>query len=144
MDDPNQPDLSQEVADVELSHMRFDEFSDVFSDGLKRLPPKPPINHDIHEIVEGLVIPARVFELQDRYRSQWTAHLRKFVETGFWSPRAVTSACSMFCVPKADPSKARSVINLKPRNANTVKSASPIPDMRQVRANLASHPIRSK
>lgn len=39
-DDPNQPDLSQEEADVELSHMRFDKFSEVFSDGLKRLPPK--------------------------------------------------------------------------------------------------------
>ncbi|GAA5918254.1 hypothetical protein JCM5296_000269 [Sporobolomyces johnsonii] len=50
----------------------------------------------------------------------------------------------MFAVPKHDPSQARFVINLKPRNANTVRTASPIPDMRQVRANLAAHKIRSK
>lgn len=50
----------------------------------------------------------------------------------------------MFSVPKADLSKARFVINLKPCNANTVKTASPIPDMRGVRSNLAAHAIRSK
>lgn len=142
-DDPSKPDLSEEEAAEQLSELRS-RFSDVFVKDLPDcLPPFRPINHDIHEIVEGMKIPPRVIGMPDRYAKQWTAHLLKFVETGYWSPKALDSACSMFAVPKHDPSQARFVINLKPRNANTVRTASPIPDMRTVRANLASHPIRS-
>ncbi|GAA5994452.1 hypothetical protein JCM11641_004573 [Rhodosporidiobolus odoratus] len=50
----------------------------------------------------------------------------------------------MFAVPKHDPSQARFVINLKPRNANTFKRISPIPDMKGVRSNIASHKRRTK
>ncbi|GAA5973564.1 hypothetical protein JCM11641_007123 [Rhodosporidiobolus odoratus] len=143
-DDPSKPDYSREEAEERLAKLRSD-FSDVFvADLPDRLPPFRPINHDIHEIVEGLHIPPRVIGMSDRYAKQWTAHLLKFVETGYWSPQALDSACSMFAVPKHDPSQARFVIDLKPRNANTVRTASPIPDMRQVRANFAAHPIRSK
>lgn len=35
-------------------------------------------------------------------------------------------------------------MNLKPRNLNTVRTASPIPDMRELRNRVASHRIRSK
>ncbi|GAA5979967.1 hypothetical protein JCM11641_008248 [Rhodosporidiobolus odoratus] len=143
-DDPSLPDLSKDEAAERLAKLRSD-FADVFVDDLPDcLPPFRPINHDIHEVVEGLKIPPRVIGMPDRYSKQWTAHLLKFVETGYWSPKALDLACSMFAVPKHDPSQARFVINLKPRNANTVRTASPIPDMRQVRANLASHPVRSK
>jgi hypothetical protein len=142
-DDPNGPDLSKDEAAAELKTLKAD-FADIFVKDLPQLPPFRPVNHDIHEIIKGLKIPARVIGMPDRYQKQWTAHLLQFVESGFWSPRALDSACAMFSVPKADPSKARFVINLKPRNANTVKTASPIPDMRSVRANLAAHPIRSK
>ncbi|GAA5920684.1 hypothetical protein JCM5296_000876, partial [Sporobolomyces johnsonii] len=50
----------------------------------------------------------------------------------------------MFAVPKHDKSQARFVVNLKPRNENTVPLASPIPDMKDVRHRVASHPFRSK
>lgn len=36
------------------------------------------------------------------------------------------------------------MINLKPRNANTVKRHTPIPDMRSVRADVAGDPHQSK
>ncbi|GAA5875076.1 hypothetical protein JCM1840_001758 [Sporobolomyces johnsonii] len=143
-DDPSKPDILSEEAAELLSELRS-RFADVFVKDLpNRLPPFRPVNHSIQELVKGLKIPARVIGMPDRYAKQWTAHLLKFVETGYWSPKALESACSMFAVPKHDPTEARFVINLKPRNANTVRTASPIPDMRQVRANLAAHPIHSK
>jgi hypothetical protein len=137
-DDPSKPDYGENEARVKLDELRS-QFDDIFSKGLSKLPPKRPNNHFINEIVSGLRIPARVIGMPDRYKKQWTAHLLKFVECGFWSPRALNSACSMFCVPGADAGKARLVINLKTRNENSVKTASPIPDMRGVRTNLASH-----
>ncbi|GAA5992931.1 hypothetical protein JCM11641_002021 [Rhodosporidiobolus odoratus] len=143
-DDLSVPDYSREDAEERLAALRSD-FSYVFVDDLPNcLPPFRPINHDTHEVVDNLKIPPRVIGMPDRYAKQWTAHLLKFVETGYWSPQALESACSMFAVPKHDPAQARFVINLKPRNANTIRTALPIPDMRQVRANLAGHPIRSK
>ncbi|GAA5985310.1 hypothetical protein JCM11641_005389 [Rhodosporidiobolus odoratus] len=143
-DDPSVPDLSEADANERLSEL-LGRFDDVFVDDLPdRLPPFRPINHDIVELVGGLRIPPCVIGMPDRYARQWSAHLLKFVETGYWSPRALESACSMFAVPKHDPSQARFVINLKPCNANTVRTASPIPDMKQVRSNFAAHPVRSK
>jgi hypothetical protein len=50
----------------------------------------------------------------------------------------------MFAVPKHDRTQARFVVNLKPRNDNTVPLGSPIPDMVQVRHRLARAPFRSK
>ncbi|GAA5985975.1 hypothetical protein JCM11641_004887, partial [Rhodosporidiobolus odoratus] len=143
-DDPSCPDITEAEAQEKLADL-VQRFDDVFVKDLPNcLPPFRPINHDIIELVEGLKIPPRVIGMPDRYAKQWSAHLLKFVETGYWSPRALESACSMFAVPKHDPSQARFVINLKPRNTNTVQTASPIPDMRQVRVNFAAHPVRSK
>ncbi|GAA5994424.1 hypothetical protein JCM11641_001062 [Rhodosporidiobolus odoratus] len=143
-DDPSCPDITEAEAQEKLADL-VQRFDDVFVEDLQNcLPPFRPINHDIIELVEGLKIPPRVIGMPDRYAKQWSAHLLRFVETGYWSPRALESACSMFAVPKHDPSQARFVINLKPRNANTVRTASLIPDMRQVRANFAAHPVRSK
>jgi hypothetical protein len=82
--------------------------------------------------------------MPDKFKKQWTAHLLKFVENGYWCPAALESRCSMFAVPQHDHTQARFVINLKPRNANSVRTASPIPAMRFVRASLVAHRFRSK
>ncbi|GAA5994091.1 hypothetical protein JCM11641_006444, partial [Rhodosporidiobolus odoratus] len=90
-DDPSQPDLSREEAEERLAKLRSD-FSDVFVDDLPDcLPPFRPIKHDIHEVVDGLKIPPRVIGMPNRYRKQWTANLLEFVETGYWSPKALDS-----------------------------------------------------
>jgi hypothetical protein len=95
-------------------------------------PPFRPVNHTIELANEDEKVCPRAIRRPDRYAEQWSAHLRKFVSTGFWSPAALDSACSLFAVPKHDKTKARFVVNLKPRNDNTVKMVSPIPDMKQV------------
>ncbi|GAA5921492.1 hypothetical protein JCM5296_002114, partial [Sporobolomyces johnsonii] len=109
-----------------------------------RLPPLRPVNGSIDLKDHEVKVKPRAIGIPARYEKQWRAHVLKFVETGYWAPAALDSACSMFAVPKHDPTEARFVINLKPRNANTIKRISPIPDMKGIRAKLASRPFRSK
>ncbi|GAA5979969.1 hypothetical protein JCM11641_008249 [Rhodosporidiobolus odoratus] len=143
-DDPSLPDLSAEEAEQMISALK-DRFADVLVDTLpNRLPPHCPIDHDIDLLDKELKIRPKVIGIPARYDKQWRAHVLKFKETGYWSPLALESACSMFSVPKHDPSEARFVINLKPRNANTRKRISPIPDMKGVRSRLGAHRYRTK
>ena len=142
-DDEGKADMNEQEAQVALD-LLMSRFVDVFVDELPGLPPHRPVNHKIELVDKEKRVKPYAIRMPDRYRVQWTAHLRKFVESGFWSPAALDSACSMFAVPKHDRSQARFVVNLKPRNENTVPLASPIPDMNQVQHRLASHKYRSK
>ncbi|GAA5980370.1 hypothetical protein JCM11641_001779 [Rhodosporidiobolus odoratus] len=143
-DDPSLPDISAEESEHALSALK-ERFADVLVDSLPtRLPPHRPVDHDIDLLDKELKIRPRVIGIPARYDKQWRAHVLKFKETGYWSPLALDSACSMFSVPKHESSEARSVINLKPRNANTRKRISPIPDMKGVRSRLGAHRYRTK
>jgi hypothetical protein len=44
---------------------------------------------------------------------------------------------------KKEPGTVHFVVNLKPRNANTLKMHTPIPDMHTIRAEIAGAPHRS-
>ncbi|GAA5974657.1 hypothetical protein JCM11641_007043 [Rhodosporidiobolus odoratus] len=143
-DDPAGDDISAEEAEAQLSTL-LERYADVLVDSLPdRLPPHRPVDHSIDLIDSELKIRPKVIGMPARYDKQWRAHVVKFAETGYWSPAALESACSMFSVPKHDPSEARFVINLKPRNANTRRRISPIPDMKGVRSRLAAHRYRTK
>lgn len=100
-DDPLAPDLDEGEAARELSRLTS-EFSDVLVDELPGPPPFRPINHSITLVDPKIKIRARAFPMADRYKAQFTAHVRKFVSSGFWSPAALDSACSLFAVPKHD------------------------------------------
>ena len=136
-------DWSKDEAKAALEGL-LKRFDDIFVDELPGLPPFRPVNHSINLADADKIVRPRAIRIPDRYAAQWTAHVRKFVSSGFWAPAALESACSLFSVPKHDRTQARFVINLRPRNENTIKMASPIPDMKQVRYRLASHPYRSK
>ncbi|GAA5980365.1 hypothetical protein JCM11641_001778 [Rhodosporidiobolus odoratus] len=136
-------DLTHDEAQSQLADM-LAEFDDLFVDSLPGLPPFRPVNHKIALKDTERKIRPHAIRMPDRYKAQWTAHLRKFVDGGFWSPAALDSACAMFAVPKHNKTQARFVVNLKPRNENTVKLASPIPDMKEVRYRVVSKKYRSK
>ncbi|GAA5988231.1 hypothetical protein JCM11641_002094 [Rhodosporidiobolus odoratus] len=138
-DDPKVVEISEEEAKVQLAAL-LKRFDDIFVDELPGPPPFRPINHEILLKEADKKVRPFAIGIPERYKAQWTAHLRKFVETGFWSPTALDSACSMFAVPKHDKSQARFVVNLKPRNENMVPLASPIPDMKDLRNRFASNP----
>ncbi|GAA6001491.1 hypothetical protein JCM5350_002153, partial [Sporobolomyces pararoseus] len=142
-DDDSKEEVSEEEKTRQLNDL-LDEFSDVLVDELPdRLPPFRPINHEI-DLVDDFKHHARPIPMPARFEKQWSAHVRQFVETGYWSPQALDSACAMFAIPKHDKSEARFVINLKPRNQRTVRRVSPIPDMRQARARVAARKFRTK
>jgi hypothetical protein len=144
-DDPSLPDLTTEEADTQVA-LLMQEFSHVLVDELPTdsIPPFRPVNHSIPLIDESLVIRPRSYPIPDRYKEQFAAHLNKYVESGQWSPQALESACAMFAIPKHDRTQGRFVVNLKPRNANTRKMQTPLPDMRSMRITVASHPYRSQ
>ncbi|GAA5926219.1 hypothetical protein JCM10213_007402 [Rhodosporidiobolus nylandii] len=143
-DDPSLPDLSAEEAAEALSSL-VDEFTDVLVTDLpSRLPPNRPVQHSIDLLDEEKKIRPRVLPIPARYIQQFRAQVTKFMETGYWCPKAIDSACSMFSVPKHDPSQGRFVVNLRPRNENTVKRISPIPDMKGICSRVAANKYRTK
>ena len=144
VDDPMQPDLTEEEARVAAESL-LAEFSDVLCDELPGvLPPFRPVNHHIQLVDPAIKTRPRTYPMPNKYSHQWAAHRELYVSSGRWSPAALDSACAMFAIPKKDPGEARFVVNLKPRNANTVKMHTPLPDMRSVRADVAAAPFRSQ
>ncbi|GAA5978443.1 hypothetical protein JCM11641_007947 [Rhodosporidiobolus odoratus] len=142
--DPSLPDISAEEAEEAVQAL-LAKYADVLVSELPdRLPPHRPEEHSIELLDDEVKVKPRAISIPARYDQQWRAHVRKFVETGYWAPEALESACSMFAVPKHDRSQARFVINLKPRNANTCKRLSPIPHMKAIRFRVASRKYRSK
>ena len=81
--------------------------------------------------------------MPDKYRAQWVEHIDNYVKHGWWNPGSLDSACALFAIPKKEPGTAHFVINLKPRKSNTVKMHTPIPEMRNVRDQVAGTPFRS-
>lgn len=144
-DDPSLPDLTEEEAQEEITRLT-EKYSDILVDALPNTGPPPfrPVNHSIPLINPDLIIKGGVYPCADKWKSQYAAHFNHFTETGYFSPEALESACSVFAVPKSDPTQARFVINLKPRNANTRKMHTPLPDMNGIKIEVARHAYWSK
>ncbi|GAA6021407.1 hypothetical protein JCM10207_004723 [Rhodosporidiobolus poonsookiae] len=116
-DDPSLPDLSPSEA-ADGVRALVESFTDVLVSELPdRLPPNRPEQHSIDLIDPERKIRPKTVPIPARYDKQWRAHVLKFVETGYWAPEALDSACFMFAVPKHDPSQGRFVINLHFKNA---------------------------
>lgn len=130
VDDPLVPDLG-EAEFWRSVDLLLAEFADTLVSELPDDRPAPfrPENHHIPIINPSIKTRPRTYPMPDKFKAQWAAHANKFVESGWWSPEALDSACVMFAVPKHDRTQARFVVNLKPRNANTVKMHTPIPNM---------------
>jgi hypothetical protein len=144
-DDPSKADIDEAECQRQLNDL-LAEFSDILVSELPpdQRPPFRPVNHSIPLIDPDHKVRPKVIPIPSKYRDQFAAHANKFVESGWWLPQALESACALFAVPKADPTKARFVINLKPRNANTRKQHTPLPDMRSIQSRVAASPYRSK
>jgi hypothetical protein len=128
VDDPSIPNLTTEQAQVELD-ATLEEFSNVFVDSLPMdwLPPFCPVNHTIPLLDESLKIHPRVYPMPYKYPTQWVEHVDAYVKNGWWNPGSLDSALALFVIPKKEPGTACFVVNLKPRNVNTLKMHTPIP-----------------
>jgi len=143
-DDPLSIDLSEAECNV-LKDALVEKHKNLFVTELPRQkPPFRPVNHTIPLINETLNIKGHPHAMADKFKPQLSSQLNLWSESGLWNPAALESACALFAVPKPGSQEARFVINLKPRNANTRKMHTPLPDMTGIRNTLAAHPYRSK
>ncbi|KAK4699156.1 hypothetical protein P7C70_g7110, partial [Phenoliferia sp. Uapishka_3] len=103
------------------------------------LPPKRDVEHEIPYIDESDPPRPRVsYKIPDKHLSKWEELREKHVSAGLWIPATSRNADPMMPVTKKD-GKLRPVVDLRRRNANTVKLSMPLVDADQIRSVLAAH-----
>ncbi|KAH9474277.1 hypothetical protein JR316_0013440 [Psilocybe cubensis] len=113
---------------LRLRQQWHDEFVDIVHGTPNELPPFREVNHEIHLIDEN---------------KQYTYHLPRYVNAGWWEARATSQAAPLMCIPKKD-GKLRTVVHARQRNDNTVKDVTPLPDQDVIREDVARAKYVSK
>jgi hypothetical protein len=109
------------------------------------LPPLRAINHTIPLIDENKVLPWRPSRCPEALRPLWDEKRRVYLKTGRWKVSNCGNTTPMLLIPKVetDNLKLRVVVDLRARNANTKKMASPLPDMEGILRRVAQCKFRS-
>lgn len=113
------------------------------------LPPLRAINHTIPLKDEGKVYSWRPSRCPDALRALWCEKRDAYLLSGRWRMVNARNASPMLLLKKpgtgvADiPARLRVVCDLRERNSNTVKVASPLPDMEGILRRAARKPFRS-
>lgn len=102
------------------------------------LPPPRAINHTIPLIDENKTYPWRPSRCPDPLREQWNKKRGAYVRTGRWKPTTAASTAPMLLLTKQGTTLLRSVNDLRLRNLNTKKMASPMPDISSILRRVAS------
>jgi hypothetical protein len=137
--------------DTELAYIQeateriLQEYSDVFPESLPPgLPPLREVNHRIRLIDPDKKLRPKVYTIPLRYEQQIRDQINAFCDSDWFFPLATDDAAPAFVVPKKEPTQGRLVVDLRERNANTIRDESPIPDMRAIRERVARHKYRSQ
>jgi hypothetical protein len=95
------------------------------------LPPLRDINHTIPLIDENKILPWRPSRCPEALRPQWDLKRSTYLKAGHWQVTNAGNTAPMLLIPKVktNPPGLRVVVDLRARNANTVKMTSPLPDM---------------
>lgn len=82
----------------------------------------------------------------EKFREQWKEKYNAYLSSGRWEATTATNASPMLLIPKPkkDVPELRTVFDLRERNKNTVKLASPLPDIDGILRRVAAKPFRSK
>lgn len=107
------------------------------------LPPLRRINHRIPIIDEERVYSFRPSRCPEAFRGLWSDKRDQYIKSGRWRFATGTNAAPLMFLKKhgaaGAPLRMRNTIDLRERNANTRKLASPLPDQRAVLFRVASH-----
>jgi hypothetical protein len=121
------------------------EYKDVFPESLPHgLPPLREVNHRIQLIDPNKKVRPKVYSIPLKYEQQIRDQINAYCDSDWFFPTATDDAAPAFVVPKKDPTQGRLVVDLRERNANTVRDESPLPDMRAIRERVARHKYRSQ
>jgi hypothetical protein len=111
------------------------------------LPPLRAINHRIPLIDPSKKYTWRPSRCPEPLLDHWVEKRNAYVETGRWEPSPSFNAVPMLCIPKpskpGEPIRLRTVVDLRERNANTRKMASPLPDMEGILRRVSRAKYRS-
>jgi hypothetical protein len=104
------------------------------------LPPLRAINHTVPLIDEEQVYPWRPARCPEALRPQWIAKRDVYLRTGRWKLSTATSTAPMLMIMKSgtNPPLLRVVNDLRKRNLNTKKMASPLPSIEGILRRVAS------
>jgi Reverse transcriptase (RNA-dependent DNA polymerase) len=109
------------------------------------LPPLRAINHTVPLIDENKIYPWRPSRCPEALRSQWAAKRDAYLRMGHWAMTTSASTAPMLMItkPGTKPPLLRSVGDLRARNLNTLKMASPLPDIDGIVRRVAKHKYHS-
>ncbi len=131
---------------AELDQIRthiLDEYADLFQPVPPVLPPFREINHSIPLVDERKRYNYHLPRRPEALRTQLSDKIERYVQAGWWVPRAVDQAAPLLCVYKKD-GRLRTVVDLRQRNDNTVRDVTPFPDQDQIRNDVARARYRTK
>ena len=111
------------------------------------LPPLRVINHVIPLIDESKIYSWRPSRCPEALLPQWVEKRDAYIKTGRWAITNSTNTVPMLCIIKprkpGEPPRLRTVVDLRERNKNTNKLASPLPDMDGILRRAARARYRS-
>ncbi|KAJ3511636.1 hypothetical protein NLJ89_g3978 [Agrocybe chaxingu] len=111
------------------------------------LPPLRAINHRIDLIDENKIYPWRASRCPEAFQNQWIDKRDAYIRTGRWEVTNARNSVPIMFIPKpakpGETPKLRTVMDLRPRNANTKKMSSPLPDIDGIMRRVASKKYRS-
>jgi len=106
-----------------------------------KLPPLRAINHTIPLIDEDKIYPWHPSKCPGAFREQWCQKKNAYLRTGRWEITSARNTVPMLLIPKppkkGKPAELRMVVDLRARNANTLKMASPLPDQQGIFSRVA-------
>ncbi|RDB29688.1 Retrovirus-related Pol polyprotein from transposon opus [Hypsizygus marmoreus] len=110
------------------------------------LPPFRDINHQIPLVDPKRVYPWRPSRCPEAFRPQWAEKRDAYLRSGRWRVTSAGNTVPMLLIPKpgtpkGEVPKLRTVVDLRARNANTVKLSSQLPDIEGIlrRASRAKY-----
>ncbi|QRV81672.1 Transposon Ty3-I Gag-Pol polyprotein [Ceratobasidium sp. AG-Ba] len=110
------------------------------------LPPLRAINHRIPIIDETKTYSWRSSRCPEALWPQWTAKEKAYVASGRWEYATGRNAVPMLLIPKKSKDgelQLRTVLDKREQNANTYKSASPLPDIQEILWKVSQYPFKS-
>ena len=90
----NEEDIPQ------LWNQWFQEYKDILSGIIPRLPPLREVNHRIPLIDEGKQYSYHLPRCPDALKQQLSDKIRLYTDAGWWEMKSVPQAAPMLCIPK--------------------------------------------
>ncbi|KAM0745777.1 DNA/RNA polymerase, partial [Meredithblackwellia eburnea MCA 4105] len=103
-------------------------------------PPKRDVEHEIpYKDESDPPRPRRVYKVPAKHMKAWRDLVDKHVNGGIWIPTTARNADPMMPVVKSDGVSLRPTVDLRARNANTIRMTMPHMDAKLIRETLAKH-----